>query len=165
VRAIDLPVEIDFLHASSDTTGTAPGALHIFGDLATDIGDRDVLVVDDILSTGNTLSAVMTRLAARWPRRLEACVLIDKPVLRQVPVDVRWTGFAKPDAFYVGCGMGLRSAPSPQARYRRPTLRRRRSGLIGARRWPMRRGRVPEIEASCQGARRRPHRALVFGIN
>jgi hypoxanthine phosphoribosyltransferase len=105
VRAIDLPVEIDFMRASSYTTGTAPGALHIFGDLATDIGDRDVLVVDDILSTGNTLSAVMARLATRWPRRLEACVLIDKPVLRQVPVDVRWTGFAKPDAFYVGYGM------------------------------------------------------------
>lgn len=105
VRAMDIPVEVDFLRAASYGAGTTPGALRIHGDLATDIAGREVLVVDDILDTGQTLAAVMTRLAARRPARLEAAVLLDKPERRQVPVDVRWTGFAIPDVFVVGYGI------------------------------------------------------------
>ncbi|MGO4854810.1 hypoxanthine phosphoribosyltransferase [Phaeovulum sp. W22_SRMD_FR3] len=106
VREIDLPVEVDFLEASSygDST-TSSREVRILKDLRSGIEGRDVLVVEDIVDTGFTLSHVVGMLKARKPARLEVCALLDKPARREVPVQATWTGFEIPDEFVVGYGI------------------------------------------------------------
>lgn len=106
VREIDLPVEVDFLEASSygDAMHTSR-EVRILKDLRGEIGGQDVLVVEDIVDTGFTLSHVLTLLRARKPRRLEVCALLDKPSRREVPIRASWTGFEIPDEFVVGYGI------------------------------------------------------------
>jgi hypoxanthine phosphoribosyltransferase len=106
VREIDLPVEVDFLEASSygDNT-TSSREVRILKDLRSGIEGRDVLVVEDIVDTGFTLSHVIGMLKARKPARLEVCALLDKPARREVPVQATWTGFEIPDEFVVGYGI------------------------------------------------------------
>ena len=106
VREIDLPVEVDFLEASSygDST-TSSREVRILKDLRSGIEGRDVLVVEDIVDTGFTLNHVIGMLKARKPARLEVCALLDKPVRREVPVQATWTGFEIPDEFVVGYGI------------------------------------------------------------
>lgn len=106
VRELDLPVEVDFLEASSYGDGTeSTREVRILKDLRCQIEGRDVLVVEDIVDTGFTLSHVMTLLRARGPRRLEVCALLDKPARREVPIRATWTGFEIPDEFVVGYGI------------------------------------------------------------
>jgi hypoxanthine phosphoribosyltransferase len=106
VREIDLPVEVDFLEASSygDNT-TSSREVRILKDLRSGIEGRDVLVVEDIVDTGFTLSHVVGMLKARKPARLEVCALLDKPARREVPVQATWIGFEIPDEFVVGYGI------------------------------------------------------------
>jgi hypoxanthine phosphoribosyltransferase len=106
VREIDLPVEVDFLEASSygDST-TSSREVRILKDLRSGIEGRDVLVVEDIVDTGFTLSHVVGMLKARKPARLEVCALLDKPARREVPVQATWIGFEIPDEFVVGYGI------------------------------------------------------------
>jgi hypoxanthine phosphoribosyltransferase len=106
VREIDLPVEVDFLEASSygDSTHSSR-EVRILKDLRREIGGRDVLVVEDIVDTGFTLSHVVRLLKSREPNRLEVCALLDKPARREVPIRATWTGFEIPDAFVVGYGI------------------------------------------------------------
>jgi hypoxanthine phosphoribosyltransferase len=106
VREIDLPVEVDFLEASSygDNT-TSSREVRILKDLRSGIEGRDVLVVEDIVDTGFTLSHVIGMLKARKPARLEVCALLDKPARREVPVQATWIGFEIPDEFVVGYGI------------------------------------------------------------
>lgn len=106
IREIGVPCEVDFLEASSygnDTTSTRE--VRVLKDLRGTIGGRDVLVVEDIVDTGHTISKVMEMLRARAPRRIECCAMLDKPSRREVDVKARWTGFEIPDEFVVGYGL------------------------------------------------------------
>ncbi|MBK5928954.1 hypoxanthine phosphoribosyltransferase [Rhodobaculum claviforme] len=106
VRELRLPVEVDFLEASSYGTGMqSTREVRILKDLSGEIQGRDVLVVEDIVDTGFTLSHVTQMLRARGPRRLEICALLDKPSRREVPMQATWTGFEIPDEFVVGYGI------------------------------------------------------------
>lgn len=106
VREIDLPVEVDFLEASSYGQGmTSSREVRILKDLRGEIAGRDVLVVEDIVDTGQTLTHVKRLLLSRAPARLEVCALLDKPSRREVPIKATWTGFEIPDEFVVGYGI------------------------------------------------------------
>ncbi|MCX7890381.1 MAG: hypoxanthine phosphoribosyltransferase [Rhodobacteraceae bacterium] len=106
VREIDLPVEVDFLEVSSyGDAMESSREVRVLKDLRGDIHGRDVLVVEDIVDTGFTLSAVMKMLATRSPRRLESCALLDKPSRREAAIRATWTGFEIPDEFVVGYGI------------------------------------------------------------
>ena len=106
VRELDLPVEVDFLEASSYGDGMESSReVRILKDLRGEIAGRDVLVVEDIVDTGFTLSHVLHLLRAREPRRLETIALLDKPSRREVEVTATWTGFRIPDEFVVGYGI------------------------------------------------------------
>lgn len=106
VREIDLPVEVDFLEASSYGDGMQSSReVRILKDLRGEIAGRDVLVVEDIVDTGFTLHHVKNLLLSREPRRLEICALLDKPSRREVPIKASWTGFDIPDEFVVGYGI------------------------------------------------------------
>ena len=106
VRELDLPVEVDFLEASSYVDGMESSReVRILKDLRGEIAGRDVLVVEDIVDTGFTLSHVLHLLRAREPRRLETIALLDKPSRREVAVTATWTGFRIPDEFVVGYGI------------------------------------------------------------
>jgi hypoxanthine phosphoribosyltransferase len=106
VREIDLPVEVDFLEASSYGDAMhSSREVRILKDLRGEIAGRDVLLVEDIVDTGFTLHHVIQLLKARGPARLKVCALLDKPSRREVPVRADWTGFEIPDAFVVGYGI------------------------------------------------------------
>ena len=105
-RAIDLPCLIDFMVVSSYGAGTtSSGLVNIRLDLHDDIAGRDVLLVEDILDTGNTLSKLVAELKGRHPASLKLCVLLDKPERRTRPLEADYVGFTIPDAFVVGCGL------------------------------------------------------------
>lgn len=106
VRELDLPVEVDFLEASSyGDTMESSREVRILKDLRGEIAGRDVLVVEDIVDTGFTLSHVVNLLRTRAPKRLETIALLDKPSRREVDIRATWTGFEIPDAFVVGYGI------------------------------------------------------------
>jgi len=106
VRELDLPVEVDFLETSSYGDGMESSReVRILKDLRGKIEGRDVLVVEDIVDTGHTLHHVINLLKSRNPKRLEVCVLLDKPSRREVNVKATWTGFEIPDEFVVGYGI------------------------------------------------------------
>ncbi|WP_224823730.1 hypoxanthine phosphoribosyltransferase [Cognatishimia sp. MH4019] len=106
VRALDLPIEVDFIEASSYGDGMeSTREVRILKDLRGAIEGRDVLVVEDLIDTGFTLRHVLGLLGARKPARLRSIVLLDKPSRREVKVDVDWVGFEIPDAFVVGYGI------------------------------------------------------------
>ncbi len=105
-RRLSLPVEIDFIEASSYGDGTTSSReVRILKDLRAPIEGLDVLVVEDIIDTGHTLSHVTKLLKARKPKRLEICTLLDKPSRREVAVDAAFIGFEIPDEFVVGYGI------------------------------------------------------------
>ena len=106
VREIDLPVQVDFLEASSYGDAMhSSREVRILKDLRGEIAGQDVLVVEDIVDTGFTLSHVKRLLLSREPRRLEVCALLDKPSRREVDIKATWTGFEIPDEFVVGYGI------------------------------------------------------------
>ena len=106
VRELDLPVEVDFLEASSYGDSTESSReVRILKDLRGEIHGRDVLLVEDIVDTGFTLSHVLALLRTREPRRLETIALLDKPSRREVDIKATWTGFEIPDEFVVGYGI------------------------------------------------------------
>ena len=105
-RKLELPVEVDFIEASSygDTTESSR-EVRILKDLRSPIEGLDVLVVEDIVDTGHTLKHVLKLLASRKPNRLEVCALLSKPSRREVEIRARWIGFEIPDEFVVGYGI------------------------------------------------------------
>ena len=106
LRELDLPVEVDFLEASSYGDGMESSReVRILKDLRGEIGGRDVLIVEDIVDTGFTLSHVLHLLESRSPARIETIALLDKPTRREVDVKATWTGFEIPDEFVVGYGI------------------------------------------------------------
>lgn len=105
-RAIEPLHSVDFMTASSYGNNTESSRdVRILKDLDDDIIGKDVLVVEDIIDTGNTLSKVCEILNLRGPKSLKICTLLDKPERREVEVDVLWCGFKIPDEFVVGVGI------------------------------------------------------------
>lgn len=106
MREIPIYCSLDFLEVSSYGTGTSSsGVVRILKDLAKPIEGRDVLVVEDILDTGHTLSYVIEHLRGQHPASLGMCALLDKPARRVVPIQVDYTGFEIEDKFVVGYGL------------------------------------------------------------
>src|SRR2546426_6980900 len=105
-RSIDLPVRVDFMsissYGASETTG---GVVRILKDLDHDIGGEDVIVVEDIIDTGLTLSYLLATLRERSPASLEVCTLLDKSARRIAPLEIKYRGFDCPDRFVVGYGL------------------------------------------------------------
>ena len=111
MRNIDLQCELDFMDISSYGTGTSSsGVVRILKDLEEDITDRHVLIVEDIIDTGLTLSYLLRSLQARKPASLEICALLSKPSRRRADLDVRYLGFEVPDEFVVGYGLDYAGA-------------------------------------------------------
>ncbi|WED26174.1 hypoxanthine phosphoribosyltransferase [Vibrio sp. DW001] len=105
-RAIEINHSVDFMTASSyGNTMESSRDVRILKDLDDDIKGKDVLLVEDIIDTGNTLSKVCEILSIREPNSIEICTLLDKPSRREVDVPVKWIGFAIPDEFVVGVGI------------------------------------------------------------
>ena len=105
-RAINLPHTIDFMTASSyGNSMESSRDVRILKDLDDDIKGKDVLLVEDIIDTGNTLSKVAAMLKLREPNSVRICTQLDKPSRREVEVPVDWVGFAIPDEFVVGVGI------------------------------------------------------------
>jgi len=106
VRELDLPVEVDFLEASSyGDAMESSREVRILKDLRGKIEGRDVLVVEDIVDTGHTLSHVTRYLSTRKPAKLRTIALLDKPSRREVDFKADWIGFSIPDEFVVGYGI------------------------------------------------------------
>ena len=105
-RAIELPVSIDFMAVSSYGSGTvSSGQVEIKKDLSDSIEGKDLIVVEDILDSGNTLYYLMDVLKVRKPASIRICTLLDKPGRRQKPIRADYVGFVIPDAFIVGYGL------------------------------------------------------------
>ena len=105
-RAIDLPCTLDFMAVSSYGKGTSSsGQVQITKDLSEDISGRHIIVVEDILDSGNTLSYLLKILEHRHPASIRLCTLLDKPERRVVPVQADYVGFTIPDEFVVGYGL------------------------------------------------------------
>jgi hypoxanthine phosphoribosyltransferase len=105
IRHLSLPLRLDFIGVSSYGLGTESGELIFTKELRLDVRGRDVLLVDDILDTGKTLSRVLPKLRALKPRRVKLCVLLDKPSRRIEKVKADYVGFTVPDFFVVGYGL------------------------------------------------------------
>ena len=107
-RALTVPCAIDFMAVSSYGSATdSSGVVRILKDLDTDIADRDVLIVEDIIDSGLTLSYLLKSLSARHPASLEICALLTKPSRRRINLPCRYVGFEIPDDFVVGYGLDL----------------------------------------------------------
>ncbi len=105
-RAIDLDLTVDFMAVSSYGAGTvSSGQVEIKKDLSDSIEDRDLIIVEDILDSGNTLYYLMDVLRARKPASIRICTLMDKPERRVKPITADYVGFTIPDAFIVGYGL------------------------------------------------------------
>ena len=105
-RAIDLSVTVDFMAVSSYGAGTkSSGQVEIKKDLSDSIEGRDLIIVEDILDSGNTLFYLMEILKARKPASIRICTLMDKPDRRTQPIVADYVGFTIPDAFVVGYGL------------------------------------------------------------
>ena len=108
-RYLTVPVTIDFMSVSSYGNDTkSSGVVRIVKDLDEPLQGKDVLVVEDIMDSGRTLSYLMNLLRDRRPASLRLCALLDKPDRRVTPVSVDYTGFQIEDKFVVGCGMDYR---------------------------------------------------------
>ncbi len=106
IRAIPLPVTLDFMSVSSYGADTrSSGVVRLATDLSVPIEGRDVIIVEDIIDTGRTISYLRRNLATRHPKSLALCVLLDKIARREVEVAVDYVGFAIPDEFVVGYGL------------------------------------------------------------
>ncbi len=105
-KRISIPVTLDFMSVSSYGSATkSSGVVRIVKDLDEPIKDKNVIVVEDIVDSGNTLSYLLKNLNGRGPASLALCTLLDKPERRVVPVTVDYTGFEIPDKFVVGYGL------------------------------------------------------------
>jgi hypoxanthine phosphoribosyltransferase len=105
-RAMHLPVEMDWMAVSSYGSGTrSSGVVRILKDLDTDISGRDVLVVEDIVDSGLTLSWLVGNLRSRGPASVRVCVMLRKPGAARMDVDVAYTGFEIEDEFVIGYGL------------------------------------------------------------
>ena len=106
MRELTVPCEVDFMAISSYGTATdSSGVVRILKDLDIPIERRDVLIVEDIVDSGLTLSYLRRTLDARGPSSLEVCALLTKPARREIDVPVRYVGFEIPNRFVIGYGL------------------------------------------------------------
>ncbi len=106
MRAVTVPCAIDFLSVSSYGAGTTTsGAVRILKDLDSPLEGKDLLIVEDILDSGVTLSYLLKTLSARRPNSIRLCTLLDKPERRKVDIRPDYVGMRVPDAFIVGYGL------------------------------------------------------------
>lgn len=106
IRQINMPLEVDFVKLSSyGPNKTTSGKVKMIQGLNTPIKGRDVLVVEDIIDTGLTISALLDYLGKKKPASLKLCALADKPSRRNVPVTIDYLGFTVPDKFIIGYGI------------------------------------------------------------
>jgi hypoxanthine phosphoribosyltransferase len=113
IRCIGLPLSVDYMSISRyGSAAESMGRVRIVKDLDEDIGGRDVIVVEDIVDTGLTLSYLISVLESREPASIEVCTLLDKSARRIAPLEIRYRGFDCPDVFLVGYGLDF------QERYR-----------------------------------------------
>ena len=105
IRHMKTPLTIDFMAVSSYGSGTTSGELKIKQDLSTDITGRDVLIVEDIIDSGNTLYNLKKLLNSRSPASVNIVTLLDKPARREVPMEPEYTGFVIEDEFVIGYGL------------------------------------------------------------
>ena len=106
MRVLTVPCEVDFIAVASygDSTSTS-GVVRILKDLDAPIQGREVLIVEDIVDSGLTLSYLLRMLQAREPKSVEVCALLTKPERRKVDLPIRYTGFEIPDRFAIGYGL------------------------------------------------------------
>jgi hypoxanthine phosphoribosyltransferase len=105
-RAISIPAEFDFMAVSSYGSSTrTSGIVRILKDLDLELQGRNVLIIEDIVDSGLTLSYLLKNLKGRKPKTLEICALMTKPEVQEVTLDIRYHGFAIPPAFVVGYGL------------------------------------------------------------
>ncbi|MBW6473657.1 MAG: hypoxanthine phosphoribosyltransferase [Anaerolineaceae bacterium] len=109
MRAIKIPHAIEFMAVESYGSGSraSSGQVRISHDLNTDIHDRDVILVEDIIDSGHTLSSVLELLSSRKPRSLQVCTLLDKFERREIEVFVKYVGFPILNKFVFGYGLDL----------------------------------------------------------
>ena len=106
LRAIRMPAAMDFMAVSSYGSGTrSTGVVRLTADLSLSIEDRDVIIVEDVIDSGRTISYLRRNLATRHPRSLALCGLLDKVSRRELDVDIDYVGFVIPDEFVVGYGL------------------------------------------------------------
>ena len=106
IRQLQLPINIDFIAISSYAKGTrTSGTVRILKDISESITDKHVIIIEDIVDTGLTLQCLTDLLAARRPKSLKLCTLLDKPSRRIVEINPDYRGFEIPDHFVVGYGL------------------------------------------------------------
>jgi len=106
MRALEVDCEVDFMAVASYGSSTdSSGVVRILKDLDATIEGKDVLIVEDIIDSGLTLSYLLRTLKAREPRSLEVCALLTKPERREVDLPIRYTGFEIPNKFVIGYGL------------------------------------------------------------
>jgi hypoxanthine phosphoribosyltransferase len=106
MRHIDVPCELDFMAVASYGSSTdSSGVVRILKDLDASIEGREVLIVEDIVDSGLTLSYLLRTLSARNPATLEVCALLTKPERRKVELPIRYVGFEIPNRFAIGYGL------------------------------------------------------------
>lgn len=105
VKLIQVPIDIDFLIASSYVKTESTGEMKIHADLREDIRDRHVLLIEDIVDTGITLNYIKKLLAERKPASLKVCSFLDKKACRKIEVDLDYVGYQIPDHYIVGYGL------------------------------------------------------------
>lgn len=108
-RSITAPHMMDFMAVSSYGVGArqSAGSARVTLDLQTDIGGKDVLLVEDIIDSGHTISSVLNMLKTRSPKSLKVCALLDKPERREAEVSIHYLGFSIPNKFVFGYGLDL----------------------------------------------------------
>ena len=105
-KRITVPVTMDFMSVSSYGAGTkSSGVVKLIKDLDEPIEGKDILVVEDIIDSGHTLSYLLKNLSSRNPASIRLCTLLDKPERREVDVEVDYQGFSIPDEFVIGYGL------------------------------------------------------------
>ena len=108
IRQLDLPLELDFVRLSSyDTARESSGKVKVVREMKMPVKGRDILVVEDIVDTGITISFLLDYLKSKQPASLKICTLTDKPSRRRVPVPIDYRGFTVPNRFIVGYGLDL----------------------------------------------------------
>ncbi len=106
LRRITIPCTFDFVHAASyGAETTSVGNVQLLKDITMSLEGERVLLVDDILDTGYTLSYLLNHIQSKGPKSIHTCVMLDKPSRRQVDITPDWVGFTIPDAFVVGYGL------------------------------------------------------------
>jgi hypoxanthine phosphoribosyltransferase len=105
VRAIEVPLTLDFIMASSYLKTDTLGQVKVYYDIREDMSDKHVLLIDDIIDTGITLNYIRERVLAKCPKSLKICTFLDKKERREVDIPIDYVGFEIPNEFVVGYGL------------------------------------------------------------